>query len=174
MNSPDQIKKPLEPQPRKKMSILILQLGDLDEVFRSLLALKAIKFLYPEMDLHVVARKACAEPLRHVEWLSSVIEVPAMKTNEEAMVTVAQWIEKVIHQNYDILVNWTSSTRYRRMAALSTSLIPAFIKVGDYIRDDMTLGSFDAWSMYRNAWMIDGVEQDIHFTDIIEKDIDMI
>lgn len=158
---------PTDPKPRKKLSVLIVQMGDQGEVYRTLMALKAVKFLYPELGIHVIARDECAESLRYVGWLDSVIATPKVNGGDQAVAQVAQWIEKVIHQNYDILANWTATARYRRMAAIATSLIPAIIKVGDYVRDDMTIASFDAWSMYRNAWMNEPIEQDIHMTDVI-------
>ena len=159
--------KPSEPTLRKKFSILIIQLGGVDEVFRSLMALKAIKHLYPEMSLHVIVRKDVSAPVKRIEWLSSVIETPSFKEGEDPVKKVAVWIDQVIHEQYDILTNWTQSNRYARMAAITATLIPAIIKFGDYLREDLSFGSYDAWSMYRQAWMRTPIEQDIHVIDVI-------
>jgi ADP-heptose:LPS heptosyltransferase len=155
--------------PRKQLSILIIQLGEMEEVFRSLMALKAIKHLYPDAKIHVIARAETAAPLKRVDWLASVLEIPAVKKNsgEDPVTKIARWIDQVINENYDILTNWTYAKRYSRMAAVATALIPAMVKLGDYLREDMTFASFDAWSMYRQAWLKEGVAQDIHHTDII-------
>jgi hypothetical protein len=152
---------------RRELSILIVQMGEIEEVFRSLMALKAIKHLYPEVKLHFATRKEVSAPLKRVDWLSSIIETPSFKKNEDPVAAVAMWIDQVINQHYDILANWTYSERFGRMAGLATSLIPAMVKLGDYTREDLTLGSHDAWSMYRQAWLKTETTQDIHHTDII-------
>lgn len=157
----------IDSTPRRELSILIVQMGEVDEVFRSLMALKAIKHLYPEVKLHFAARKEASAPLKRVDWLTSIIETPAVKKGEDPVARVATWIDQVINQHYDILANWTFADRYARMAGLATSLIPAMVKLGDYIREDMALGSYDAWSMYRRAWLKSETTQDIHHTDII-------
>ena len=46
----------LDVTPRKKPSILIVQLGEIEEVFRSLMAVKAVKQLYPETKIHFLVR----------------------------------------------------------------------------------------------------------------------
>ncbi|NDF15036.1 hypothetical protein EB061_06900 [bacterium] len=160
---------------RKKLSLLIVQMGGVEEVFRSLMALKAIKHLYPEVAIHVLSRSGVSDPFKRVEWIESVIETPRFKAGEDPVVKVALWIDQVIGQNYEILVNWTPSTaRQSRMSAIASTLIPAIVKLGDFVASDMTknshqltVQSHDAWSMYRRAWAEGPVEQDIHFTDII-------
>ena len=155
--------------PRRQLSVLIVQMGEIEEIFRSLMALKAIKHLYPEVQIHFITRKEVSAPLKRVDWLTSVVETPSFKSKDagDPIQKVALWIDQVIHQHYDIMVNWTMSARHARMAAVATSLIPAMVKLGDYVREDLTLGSYDAWSMYRQAWVGREVEQDIHHTDII-------
>jgi len=155
------------PTPRRELSILIVQMGGIEEVFRSLMALKAVKHLYPEVQLHFIVRKEASAPLRRVDWLASVIETPACPKGEDSVAKVALWIDQIIHPHYDLLVNWTFSERFARMAAIATSLIPALVKLGDYAREDLTIASFDAWSMYRRSWLKNGISQDIHHTDII-------
>jgi hypothetical protein len=152
---------------RKNLSILVVQMGGVEEVLRSLMALKAIKHLYPEIRLQVMARPGSADPLKRVEWIDQVLETPKFQSGEEPLSKTALWINEVINQNYDILANWTSQSKHSRMAAIATSLIPAVVKLGDYIREDMTQGSHDAWSMYRASWLQGKVEQDIHYTDLV-------
>lgn len=157
----------LDVTPRKQLSILIVQLGEIEEVFRSLMAVKAVKHLYPEMKFHFIVRAGNSAPLSRLDWISSVLEIPGIGA-EDGMKSVAKWVDQVILQNYDILANWTYSKRYDRMSALVTTLIPAAVKFGNYVRNDFTVGSFDAWSIYREAWLRDlKIDQDIHHTDII-------
>jgi hypothetical protein len=171
MSVPNQ-SKVTEPAQRKKTSVLIIQMGGVEEIFRSLIALKAVKHLYPSVSIQMICRKESAGPARRVEWLDGVIETPRFVAGEDPVIGVAQWIEKVIHQNYDILANWTFSEKYLRMSAIATSLIPAMVKIGEYFREDSSIGSYDAWSMYRQAWVRDlEIEQDIHHTDIITTEL---
>jgi hypothetical protein len=156
------------PSERKRLSILVVQMGGVEEVFRSLMALKAIKHLYPEVSLHVLSRPGVSDPFKRVEWIESVMETPRLKTGEDPVVKVALWIDQVINRNYEFLVNWTpASARQARMSAIASTLIPAVVKLGDFVTDDGGVQSHDAWSMYRRAWAEGPVEQDIHLTDII-------
>ncbi len=157
----------VETSGRKALAILIVQMGGVDEVFRSLMALKAVKHLYPEISIHVAARRGASDPFKRVEWIDSVLETPKFQKGEDPVVKVALWIDQVIHRNYDILVNWTSDSKCSRMASILTSLVPAAVKLGDHVADDFSIHSYDGWSMYRHAWSDSPVEQDIHRTDLI-------
>ena len=152
---------------RKKLSLLIVQMGGIEDVFRSLMALKAIKHLYPETAIHVLSRNGISDPFKRVEWIDSVTEAPKIKKTDDPVAKTARWIDQIINQNYDILANWTASTSHSRMAALVSTLIPAVVKLGDFVTDDLVIHSADAWSMYRRAWADGGIEQDIHFTDMV-------
>jgi ADP-heptose:LPS heptosyltransferase len=149
-------------------TILIVQLGEIEEVFRSLMAMKAIKHLYPQMSLTVITRADTSSPFKRVNFIDQVIEMPKSLAKGDAVNQVANWIGKIVDCNYDILVNWTNSPAHSRKAALISTILPAIVKVGNYIREDLTEGSYDAWSMYREAWLKDdAIDQDIHFTDLI-------
>ncbi|MBU6153680.1 MAG: hypothetical protein KGP28_05200 [Bdellovibrionales bacterium] len=157
----------LQTSGRKKLSLLIVQMGEVDEVFRSLMALKAIKHLYPEVSIHVASRRGNSDPFKRVEWIDSVLDTPKFQKGEDPVVKVALWIDQVILRNYDILVNWTGDPKRIRVASILTSLIPAAVKLGDHVAEDLSIHSYDGWSMYRNAWAGKNVEQDIHQTDLI-------
>ncbi len=153
---------------RKALSILIVQMGEVEEVFRSLMAMKAVKHLYPQCSIHVLSRAGVSDPFKRVEWIDSVIDAPAIAKEEDPVAKTALWIDRIISKNYDILANWTASPKRARMAALASTLIPSAVKLGDYVSDDLIVRSADAWSMYRNAWAgAEGVEQDIHLTDMV-------
>ena len=157
----------LDVTPQKQLSILIVQLGDIEEIFRSLMAVKAVKHLYPEMKFHFIVRAENSAPLYRVDWISSILEIPKLKA-DDSMKKVAKWVDQALVQNYDILTNWTFSKRYSRMAAIVTTIIPAAVKFGNYVRNDSVIASFDAWSIYRESWLRDQqIDQDIHHTDII-------
>jgi ADP-heptose:LPS heptosyltransferase len=157
----------LDVTPRKQLSILIVQLGEIEEVFRSLMAVKAVKHLYPEMKFHFIVRPENSAPFHRLDWITSVLEIPHIG-EEEGLKAVAKWVDRVLVQNYDMIANWTFSQRHDRMSAIVTTLIPAAIKFGNHIRNDSTIGSFDAWSIYRESWLRDlKIDQDIHHTDII-------
>jgi len=155
-----------ESTPKTQLSVLVIQMGEEAEVFRSLMAMKAIKHLYPDTKINILVRREVSSSVKRVEWIHSVIETPEFE-DDKAFRTIALWIDQIIDENYDISINWTFAKAYSRLAAFTTSLIPAMIKLGDYAREDMAVASFDAWSMYRQAWVRENIEQDIHTTDII-------
>jgi hypothetical protein len=153
--------------PRRKLSLLIVQLGDIGDAFRSLMALKAIKHLYPENSIHILARSGISDPFKRVEWIDSVIEVPRIKTGQDPVAVTAAWIDGIINHQYDILANWTGECGHARMAARISTVIPAPVKLGDHVNEEGVIHSADAWSMYRHAWSEGGIEQDIHYTDMV-------
>jgi hypothetical protein len=153
--------------PTRPLELLIVQLGTVSEVLRSLMALKAVKQLYPSTRVRMLVGSDGVDPVSRVEWIEEVMTLPRGLSRENAMQTVASWLGPVVERRVDILANWTGSGKTSRMAAIATSLIPAIVKLGDHLREDATQGSFDAWSMYRHAWSQGGVEQDIHETDLV-------
>ena len=152
---------------RKKLSIMVVQTGQIEDVFRSLMALRAIHHLYPEVSIHILSRSGISDPFKRIDWIESVTEVPAVCEGDDPVAATALWIDRIINRSYDLIANWTFSARHSRMAALITTLIPALVKLGDHVNDDLIVHSADAWTMYRRAWMDAGIEQDIHFTDMV-------
>jgi ADP-heptose:LPS heptosyltransferase len=157
----------LDVTPQKQLSILIVQLGEIEEVFRSLMAVKAVKHLYPQMKFHFIVRPEHSAPLHRVDWIDTIHEIPHLDV-DNSMKMIAQWVDQVLVQNYDLLANWTFSKRYQRMSSIVTTLIPAAVKFGSHVRNDFSVASYDAWSIYRDSWLRDQtIDQDIHHTDII-------
>jgi ADP-heptose:LPS heptosyltransferase len=160
----------LDPSIGKKISIAIVQVGSIEESYRALMALKAVKHLYPETEITVITRPEAAVPFQRVDWLTQVVSTPNLKGLADPVPTVARWINQLIGQDsFDILVNWTWSKPQQKLGALLTSLIPALVKYGDSVRTDLSRISLDAWSIYHHAWANEEceVDQDIHPTDII-------
>ncbi len=154
-------------EPRRPLELLIVQMGSLSEVLRSLMALKAVKQLYPAIRVRMLVRSEGVDPVSRVEWMDEVLTLPQGLNRENALQSVASWLGTVVERKFDILANWTGNGPTSRMASIATSLIPAIVKLGDHFREDSSQGSFDAWSMYRHAWSQGGVEQDIHETDLV-------
>jgi hypothetical protein len=151
----------------RPLELLIVQLGTLSEVLRSLMALKAVKQLYPATRVRMLVRSENLEPVSRVEWIEETLTLPRGLSRETAIQNVATWLGTVVERRFDILANWTGKGPSSKMSAIATTLIPAIVKLGDHLREDMSQGSYDAWSMYRHAWSQGGVEQDIHETDLV-------
>ena len=155
-----------EKKKKSALTVLVIQLGTEAELYRSLMAMKAIKHLYPDCKLHLLVRRELKTAPERVEWISKVISTPEV-VEASAFRSAALWVDQVVDENYDILVNWTFTERYSRLGAIAASLIPSVVKLGDFVREDLSIASFDAWSMYRQAWVREQIDQDIHSTDII-------
>jgi hypothetical protein len=154
-------------EPVRPLELLIVQLGSLSEVLRSLMALKAVKQLYPAIRVRMLVGPEGIEPVSRIEWIEEVLTLPRGITRENAIQSVASWLGSVVERKFDILANWTGNGKASKMAAIASTLIPAIVKLGDHLREDSSQGSYDAWSMYRHAWSQGGVEQDIHETDLV-------
>jgi hypothetical protein len=154
--------------PRKSYHVLIVQLGEIEEVFRSLMAARAVQQLYPESRFHFIVRSGHSTPVSKVDWIETVQEIPTLSPTDEPLKAVALWTNGIIEQHYDILCNWTYSKKHLRMSSILTTLIPAAVKYGHHLRDDFTVTGLDGWTIYREAWLRDSaIDQDIHHTDII-------
>jgi hypothetical protein len=156
-----------ESTPSQQRSLLIIQMGTEAEVFRTLMALKAIHHLYPKVKIHIAVRSETAASVKRIEWIDRVFEAPSNLDPQTTVAVTAQWIDTFTAVSYDILMNWTYSASFAKASGLLCSLVPAFVKLGNYIRSDLTACSFDAWSMYEQAWVKQGIDQDIHVTDLI-------
>ena len=82
---------------------IVIQLARLGDTLQSLMALRAAKQLYPELEIHLIARERFAEAARRVPWISQVIEFPTDRlvqpvltgqlTEQQALGELARWIE---------------------------------------------------------------------------------
>src|SRR5690242_10522718 len=62
--------------PAKPIRCLVIQLTRLGDTLQSLMALRAAKQLYPQLEIHFVARERFAAAAKRTPWIESVITLP--------------------------------------------------------------------------------------------------
>jgi len=159
--------------PNKKIRCLVVQLARLGDTLQSLMALRAAKQLYPQLEIHFVARDKFAAAAKRVPWINEVITLPSEailgpilrgeKRDTQGLSEVAQWISPMIQEPWDLVVNWS----YSEASSFLTGLVPAKIKLGFSRRKDTSFASSDGWSHYIQAIVQGRLEQNIHLTDIL-------
>jgi ADP-heptose:LPS heptosyltransferase len=152
---------------------LIIQLARTGDTIQSLMALRAAKQLYPQLEIHFLARERFAKAAKKVSWLTSVITLPTdsllgpflagTKDETQTIAEIAQWIAPLIKSPWDMVVNWTFS----EASSYLTSLLPAKVKLGYTRRNDSTFLGADGWSHYIQAIIQEGIGQNVHLTDIL-------
>lgn len=160
-------------KPKKQMRVLVIQLARLGDTIQSLMALRAAKQLYPEMEIHFLVRERFSSAAKRVPWIKEVITLPTDRILEpvlkgqqneaQALAGLARWLSPMIHDSWDMIINWT----YSDASSYLTALIPARIKLGYSRRRDTTLSATDGWSHFIQGVVQGGVEQNIHLTDIL-------
>ena len=161
---------------RPRARCLILQLARLGDTVQSLMAVRAAKQLYPDVDFYMVVRQRFASAVHATPWLAGVIELPTEKIlspilkgdkspESQALASreLAQWLSPVAAYQWDFLLNWTFSDT----SSYLTAILPAKIKLGYSRQKDMSLAALDGWSQYIQAVVQGGVQQNIHLTDIL-------
>jgi ADP-heptose:LPS heptosyltransferase len=173
-SSKDSEKTTLPAAPAKPIRCLVIQLTRLGDTLQSLMALRAAKQLYPQLEIHFVARERFAAAAKRTPWIESVITLPTdqllgpilkgEKDEKQAMGDLARWIAPLINKPWDMVVNWS----YSEPSSFLTALIPAHVKLG-YTRNpkDLSLSTTDGWSHYIQAIVQGGIEQNIHLTDVL-------
>lgn len=156
--------------------VLVLQLARLGDTFQSLMALRAAHQLYPELEIHVVARPGSCEALRRVPWIAGVIALdgkdilsPFLNGDEphlsesKSIQRAARWLSPLVGQRWDFVLDWTFS----ELSSYLSSLIPATVRLG-YARTEQLQGiCMDDWSCYLQGVIQNGVPQNIHLTDLL-------
>ena len=61
---------------QKPIRCLVIQLTRLGDTLQSLMALRAAKQLYPNLEIHFVAREKFAAAAKRTPWIESVITLP--------------------------------------------------------------------------------------------------
>ncbi len=165
-------------EPRKKSRCLIIQLADLGSSLQSLMALRAVQQLYPELEIHFVIRDRFSDAAKRISWLKNVHSFPEEKflgpllnqtqTIDQGVKELANWVAPLSEHPWDFVINWSFS----EASSYLTALIPAHVKLGYSRREDFTLSCMDGWSQYIQAIIQGGhqksdVEQNIHLTDIL-------
>jgi len=131
------------------------------------MALRAAKQLYPELEIHFLAREAFADAARRVPWLSGVWTLPSndliAADDTTAIKATAEWLRPLVAEPWDFVVNWTFS----ESSSYLTALIPARIKLGYSRKPDRSISALDGWAQYVQGIVQSGVRQNIHLTDIL-------
>jgi ADP-heptose:LPS heptosyltransferase len=156
---------------------LVVQFARLGDTLQSLMALRAAKQLYPNLEIHFVAREKFAAAAQRVSWIKEVITFPSdkilgpvlrdEKTDIQALGDIARWVAPLVKETWDMIVNWS----YSESSSYLTGLLPARVKLGYSRRKDTTFCSVDGWSHYMQAVVQNGVQQNIHLTDILTTQI---
>lgn len=162
---------------RAKPQVLVVQLGRLGDTVQTLMALRAAKQLYPDMEITLVVRKRFGAASHRVPWIRQVVELPAgdwinpvrdgRLTQEAILPEVRNWVmglQKTADGHaWDYLVNWTFSDTSSFLA----SLIPSHVKLG-YVRGSQAgVYCADGWSCFVQGVVQAGVAQNIHLTDVL-------
>jgi ADP-heptose:LPS heptosyltransferase len=167
---------------RKKVRILVIQLARLGDTLQSLMALRAAKQLYPQLEVHMVVRGRFADAAKNCPWISGVHVLPtdewipsilqAMKEKNASLDQVdfrsvigpaAAWLAPLVDEPWHLAFNWT----YSDSSSWLTALIPAYSRYGYIRRKDLSAGAADGWSHYVQAIVQQQSPQNIHLTDIL-------
>ncbi|MBY0471142.1 glycosyltransferase family 9 protein [bacterium] len=150
---------------------LVIQLARLGDTLQSLTALRAAKQLYPQLEIHFLARETFASAAKRVPWIEKVITFPTQDilgpvlhegAEAESMGELAKWLAPVVKENWDFIFNWT----YSEASSYLTAIIPGQVKYGLSRREDLTLSTLDGWSQYICGVVQEKTPQNIHLTDI--------
>ena len=152
---------------------LVIQLARLGDTLQSLMALRAAKQLYPQLEIYFLAREKFSSAAQRIPWITKVITLPtdtllgplmrAEKTETQALGDLARWIAPLLKDPWDFIVNWTFSDASGYLAGL----LPAKIRLGYTRRQDTTFAGTDGWSHYVQAIIQGRISQNIHLTDIL-------
>src|ERR1700733_11380892 len=103
--------------PSPKLRCLVIQLTRLGDTLQSLMALRAAKQLYPNLEIHFVARERFAAAAKRVPWIHKVVTLPSEqilapvltgeKTELQALSDVARWVGPLVREPWDMVVNWS-------------------------------------------------------------------
>lgn len=152
---------------------VVVQLARLGDTLQSLMALRAAKQLYPQLEIHFIAREKFASAAKRVPWIQQVITLPTdeilgpilqgIKTETASIRDIARWIAPLVQQPWDIAVNWSFS----EASSYLMGLLPSRVKLGYTRRRDSSFLGADGWSHYIQGVVQGGGSQNIHLTDIL-------
>lgn len=160
------------PTPDQPISCVVIQLARLGDTLQTLMALRAAKQLYPQLEIHMVVRERFSAAVKRVSWIKSVHTLPTETllgpiidgTGKKgaAIQKLARWLIPLVQERWDFVVNWS----YSDASSYLTGLLPAKVKLGYSRRTDMAMSAVDGWSHYIQAVVQGGCQQNIHLTDI--------
>jgi len=137
------------------------------------MALRAAQQLYPELEITFIAHEAFAGAAERCPWVSRVISLPTedlvrpmiskKRTAYSLVPEVAGWIEPILNDTFDVVLNWT----YSEASSYLAGILPARVRLGYSRRRDGTLSVVDGWSHYIHSIVQTETLQSIHLTDIL-------
>lgn len=158
---------------RESIRIAVIQLARLGDTIQSLMALRAAQQLYPELEITFIAHESFSGAAERCPWISRVISLPtedflrpivAGKRSARSMVPeIAGWIEPILNQTFDVVLNWT----YSEASSYLAGILPARVRLGYTRRRDGSLSVIDGWSHYIHSVVQTETLQSIHLTDIL-------
>ncbi|MEK7399559.1 MAG: glycosyltransferase family 9 protein, partial [Candidatus Poribacteria bacterium] len=158
---------------KKPIRCLVIQLARLGDTLQSLMALKAAKQLYPNLELHFLVRERFSAAAKRIPWIEKIITFPTTrllgplftgeKTESESFMDLAKWVSPIKAQSWDLIANWS----YSESSSFLAALLPAKIKLGYSRRKDASFFCSDDWSYYVNAIIQGKIPQNIHLTDVL-------
>src|SRR4051794_18891579 len=102
---------PESPTPQQPIRCLIVQLARLGDTLQTLMALRAAKQLYPQLEIHFVAREKFAAAAKRVPWIKEVITLPTddllspilkgEKDEVQGLGDLARWIAPLVQHPWD-------------------------------------------------------------------------
>ncbi len=160
-------------QPKTTIRCLIIQLARLGDTLQSLMALRAAKQLYPQLEIYFLAREKFSCAAKRIPWIKEVIVFPTdellgpvlfeEKNETQALGDLARWIAPMVKEPWDMIINWS----YSNSSSYLTGILPAKVKLGYTRRSDASFSGADGWSQYIQGIVQERVNQNIHLTDIL-------
>ncbi len=158
---------------KEPMRCLVIQLARLGDTLQSLMALRAAKQLYPQLEIHFLAREKFSTAAARTPWIHRIITLPTdsilgpiltgTQTEVQGLGAIAHWIAPLIKDPWDFVINWSFS----EASSYLTGLLPAKVKMGYTRRKDSSFSIADGWSHYVQAIVQGNISQNIHLTDIL-------
>lgn len=158
---------------KKPYRCLIVQLARMGDTLQSLMALRAAKQLYPQLEVHLLVRDRFSTAARRVPWIEGLFTLPidellgpiirGEKTQGDTMVELIRWVAPIIQDPWDMVINWS----YSDASSFLVGLIPARVKLGYTRRRDSSFYGTDGWSHYIQGVVQSQIHQNVHLTDIL-------
>lgn len=162
-----------KPHSGKPIRCLVIQMARLGDTLQSLMALRAAKQLYPQLEIHFLAHSRYIAAAQRVPWIERTIPFPTdlligdavsgKASVEDALPGVARWISPLVKEEWDFVINWS----YSESSSFLCALIPAEAKLGYSRRKDLSIACSDEWSCYIQGIIQGQARQNIHLTDIL-------
>ncbi|MBC7385907.1 MAG: glycosyltransferase family 9 protein [Cryobacterium sp.] len=158
---------------RESIRIAVIQLARLGDTIQSLMALRAARQLYPELEITFIAHESFAAAAERCPWLHRVVTLPTesfvkpllsgKRSAKTLIPEIATWLEPLTEQTFDIVLNWT----YSEASSFLAGILPARVRLGYSRHRDGTLSVKDGWSHYIHSVVQTETLQSIHLTDIL-------